>query len=458
MKALRLLLAVPCLALGHLAAAPVAPDLALPEKIFPQLQVILDAAVQQSPRMINRALDLEIAENSRIAAQAGLLPSIYAGASYYKSEDRNAFTYPNQPTIANSYRVSKTPYSATLSQPLYHWGERRNAARIGEIQQKISQGQYREGYRLLAQELRGAYLRLIGQKLAVKRTRFYVEVTQEKLKQEEERLLQKVISGAEIAIARLTAEQAQLALERAEFDFQTAKASLARLSGQGVLADEAIPDSLPATGYAAEPYDRRLAGFLTQNDPPTTEAATLRSQLEVENLNYANARTRLRPKASVTLGLSQDQQNNLYGTIDSYTLTSIYAGISVNWTLFDGFASGAAVRSSLARRRQLENDYRQLTARLAQDAQTQVKLINFSARNMSIYDRFLSNGEGALQSVQQEFKRGVKSEADVSQAQLSLYDAQINAHNARADYLLKTGDFLGTIMEDPVLANVAAIK
>ena len=74
---------------------------------------------------------------------------------------------------------------------------------------------------------------------------------------------------------------------------------------------------------------------------------------------------------------------------------------------------------------------------------------------MSIYDRFLVAGEGYLKTMKEDFQRGIKSEADVSQAQLSLFDAQINANNARSDYLLKVGDFLGTLMEDPALDNVS---
>jgi outer membrane protein TolC len=289
----------------------------------------------------------------------------------------------------------------------------------------------------------------------VKRTRFYLEFTNNQLKQQEERYAKKVISGAEISMARLTAEQAQIALERTEFDFDNAKASFARLAGLGVVADEAIPESIPALTYAAGVFDQLLAGFLAQKDPPTAEAFTLRHQLEVENLNYANQKTRLWPKFNAVLGTNQDEQSYTQNITQKYQVTSIFGGVSASWTIFDGFSSGAAVRNSLAHRRQLENDYRQVTARLAQDAQSQVKQLNFSARNMSIYDRFLSSSEASLVSVQADFHRGVKSEADVSQSQLSLYDAQLNAANARIDYLLKIGDFLGTVTGDPILANLA---
>ena len=457
MKVLRLCPALTLLAVNLWAIAPAVNELPLPERVFPQLDGILKGALQQSPRMLNQALNLEIAENARIEARAGLLPSLSASGSYLKSSDSNKYLYSSQSTgisTSNTYLVTQTPYAVALNQPLFFWGQRRNNNKMGEIQQMITQGQYRDAYRALTQELRGSYLRLIVQKLAVKRARFNVEFANTQLKQEEERLLKKVISEAQIFNIRLNAEQAQITLERAEFDYENAKASFARLSGLGTMADESIPESIPVATYTAGTFDQLLAGFLAQKDPPTTEAAALRYQLEIANLNYANQKTRLKPNVSATFGLSQSQTGNYFGQHVTYTLNSIYGGVSINWSIFDGFASQAATRSALARLRQTENDYRQLTQRLALDAQSQVKLINFSARNMSITDRFFTSAGGNFREAQDDFRRGVKSDTDVSLAQLYLDDSEINANNARIDYLLKIGDFLGTIMEDPVLANV----
>ena len=448
MKVCKLLAALAFLVGGLCAAAPAGDQVMLPEQVFPQLDVMLKSAVQQSPRMLSRALDLEIAENNRIQTHAGLLPTVGSYFSYYKASDDRA-------DLSGRHIVDKIAYNITLTQPLYHWGELKNTARMGEIQASITQGQYREAYRLLAQELRASYLRLIVQKLALRRARFYLDYTQNQLSQQEDRFTKKVISEVEISVARLTAEQAQLAAERTEFDYETAKASFARLAGTTGLADEAIPDSIPAAVYAPGAFSQLLAGFLAQKDPPTLEANTLRHLLEIENLNYQVQKTRLRPKLNAVVGTSQDEQTYSLNVAQKYRVNSIFAGLAVNWMIFDGFSSGAIVRTSLARRHQLENDYRQVTERLAQDAQSQVKLINFSARSMAIYDRFLVSGEGYLRTIQDDFKRGVKSEADVSLAQISLYDAQVNAGNARSDYLAKVGDFLGIVVQDPILANVA---
>lgn len=451
MKFLKMLLVLPLLGSVVLVAETPAGGLTLPEKMFPQLDALLQAAVQQSPRMLSRALDLEIAENNRIQARANLLPSLGGYTSYYQSQDTRA-------DLTNRVDVTKIAYNFSITQPLFYWGERRNNATMGEIQASIAKGQYKDGYRALAQTLRGDYMRLIVQKVGVKRAAFYAEYTRNQLAKEETRLAQKVISEYQIFSVRLAAEQAQIASERARFDLDMAKVSFARLSGQPVMTDDALPDAVQVVSPGAAACERLLAGYLSQKDLPTTEAVTLRQQLQNEALNVANVKTRLRPKFNVVLGVSQDEQSYTINVAQKYRVNSRFGGVSANWTIFDGFAAQAAMRNERVRLRQMESDYKDLTERLAQQAQTQVKQLDFAARNMAILDRAVVSSEGNLKTKQDDFARGVCSEDDVNLARLALFDAQINAYNGRIDYLLRTGDFLGTVMEDPVVANVGAVK
>lgn len=431
-----------------LAVGTAVEGLVLPENVLPRLEPVLTAAVQQSPSMLNRALDLEIAENNRIQSRAGLLPSLGGYASYMKSRDTRA-------DLAGRLEVTKVAYNFSISQPIYHWGERRNLLKISEIQASITKGLYQEGYRALAQTLRYDYMRLIVLKLTVKRGEAYASFTRNQLAKEETRLAQKVISEVQIFPVRLAAEQAQINYERAQFDLEMAKLSFSRLSGLPPFADNDIPDSIPTLSYEAGTYDRLLAGFLAQKELPAVEAVTLRKQLESGGLGLANQKTRLRPKFNFVVGISQDEQSYTINVAQKYRVNSVFAGISANWTIFDGLAAQAAVRNDLARLRQMRTDYKVLTDRLAQQAQTNLRLIDFSARNMSITDRALLSGESNLKTKQEEFGRGVRSEEDVNLARITLYDAQINAGNGRSDFLNRVGEFLGTIMADPVLDNVA---
>jgi outer membrane protein TolC len=453
MKILRWCLLFPLL-IPSLRAADVeanVAELALPEKLFPQLDAILATAVRQSPRMLNRALDLEIAESTRIQARANLLPSVGGYGNYYESRDTRA-------DLPGRLEVSKVAYNVSLSQPIFHWGERYKYARIGEIQKSIAKGQYRDGYRMLAQTLRTDFMRIIVLKLMVQRAVYFLEHTQQQLVQQEERLAQKVISEYQISVYRLAAEQAQISSERAAFDLEMAKISFARLSGTSLLTDEAIPEVIPVATYNPASFARLLADFLGQKELPAVEAVTMRKVMETEKLSYEAVKTRLRPKISLVMGISQDEQSYTINVAQKYRVNSQYAGVSASWSLFDSFSTQAAVRAALARRRQMDNDYKELGERLQQQAQMQVRQIDFAARSMALGDRALVAGENNLKAKQEEFNRGIMADDDVRLARVALYDSRLNAFNGRIDFLVKTGDFLSTIARDPVLANLPEVK
>ncbi len=443
----RFFLAVLSLSSGGLwAASPAVDELPLVEKIYPQLDPILKRAVQQSPRMISSNLTLEIAENGTAAARAGMLPYMNAYGRFLKTKD-------DREGETETLDTQKTFYDISITQPIFYWGERKNSARIGKINELIAQGNLREAYHSLAMEIRSSYVGLIFKKIYVARSKFNLEFSQQQLRIAEDKLAKKIISDLQISGYRLGAEQAELGYDRATFDYETAKRSFGRLTGEAAPTDEQIPDNMPALIYPAAAFDQLLAAYLAEKDPVTTEAANARYQLEQEKLNLAINKTRLLPKFNLTTGLSQDEQRYTLNT-PPYRVESLYFGVGVNWTLFDGLSSRAAVRSSLARTRQIENDYHQLVDRLTTQAQTAVKFINFSARSMSISDRALTGAEGMLKTRQDEFKRGDMAEADVSVAELGVYDAKLNALNGRMDYLYKVGDFLGQIVEDPALKNL----
>jgi outer membrane protein TolC len=447
MKA-RYFLALTLLLGGGVLRSVGAESVPLPEQSLPGLADLLHQSVRQSPRMINRNLELEIAENDRIAARAAMLPTV--GGYYRDSQSRDS-----RADQVNTLQVRKVAYDLNINQPIFAWGEKRNTARMGEIRQKIALGQYQEAYRLLAQEIRAKYLALITQKTFVERSRYNQKFMQEQLRIAEDKYAKKIFSDLDMFGPRLNAERAQLDLERAEYDYDFNKRTLARMAGVPAIADESLPaDVPPVPGTYSEALFEGLVGdYLRQKDLPSVEAASLRQQLDLDELDYQNQRVRLRPKFSLTAGANQDEQSYSLNVAQRYRVNSLYVGVQVNWTIFDSFASTSAIRTALARRRQHENEYSDMHERLAAQAQSQSKQIYFSSRNLSIQERFLDSAVGNLRSKQDEFKRGLISDADVSQVTLYLYDTRIATGNARADYYQKVGELLGTLNNDPVVTN-----
>lgn len=435
-----LLLGLPAVP-GVLGAAE---NVVLPERIFPELDQILRNALQQSPRVLARNLDLEIARGDEMQAKAGQYPYLGGSLGYNQAQE-------TRKGVSGSYNTGILNYSVTLNQPIWYWGAVRNNARVGEIRRMIAEQQYRDAFRLLAQEIRSGYIGLIIRKAAVDSAKFNLKLTEDNLQVEEDRLAKGAISGGDIFPIRMTALQTRLATDRAVEDLEQARRSFRTLTGGAFLSDSEIPADIPILDGGDDVPPRLLADFLSQKDPQTTNSIILHRQLEAETLNLEVQRKRLYPKLNLTAGVYQTRQSYSLDVGLLYAVEDRYVGVSVNWPMFDGFASRGAVRASLARKQQLEASYRQLTQSLAEDAQRQEKQVEFALRQMRINDRLLNDRGNFLRAREEDFKRGTASETDLNGARAAFTNAQIAAFNARADYLQRLSDFLGVIMEDPVL-------
>jgi outer membrane protein TolC len=451
MKFLRTLAALPLFTVGLWAADSVGHGITTPESMFPQLETILSQAVAQSPTMLARSIDQEIAENDRKVARSGLLPSVGGYYRYWWAQDKRS----DRPDM-DRVETDKQFYDLSINQPVFHWGERKNNDKIGAIRLALAGQNYREAYRVLADTIRTSYFRLINDKLRVTRTEFANAHLQDVAKRSEDRLAKKEISDAQAFLVRTEAERSQITTERTRLEFEFAKQSFARLTGLPQLTDDQIPDDIPAVQDQSAAVQAALADFLSQDKPRTAVALNNQNLLEIERKNLAIAKTRLLPKINMQAGINQDEQTYGLTLASRYSVNSLYYGVSVNWTIFDGFASSAAQRSAYARIRQLERDYRTLTEQLASTAQHQAKMTDIFLRYAKINDGLVPSSEGNLATKRDDFKRGINSEDDVAAAQLNVYDTKLLAFASRQDYYNTLVDFLGTIAEDPVLKNIPA--
>jgi outer membrane protein TolC len=156
------------------------------------------------------------------------------------------------------------------------------------------------------------------------------------------------------------------------------------------------------------------------------------------------------------VGTSQDEFSYSINVADKYKVQTYFAGISVSWSVFDGFATRSAKRSSLARRRQLEENYRNQIADTVTAVKAQLRQLEFAARNLAITERMLFSAQDMVAAKQEDLNRGVASDADLNAVKLTLRDWQLTAYGARNDYMLKVARLLSATQNDPALMNVPA--
>jgi outer membrane protein TolC len=448
LRPIALVLTLGCLVSHGRAQAPEPVSVPLPEAFFPGLKEIIAAAIKQSPRMISRNLDNAMSEQDRIAARAGQLPTV-SGYLQYNPWERDYRADETGPL-----KTQQLLYGLTLTQPVYHWGELKANTRIGELRLTITRGQTAEAYRLLVQEIRSRYLAVIMTKAGLARAQLNLAFARDQLAVAQEKYDKKVFSDADMFVPRMTTDQSVLAADRAAEDYRVAKRTLAKLSGTAVLEDSQVPDEIPSVTAPQDRLEAMMNAYVSQKDPKSYALDNLRTQLEVEKLNYKVATTRLKPKLNFLMGATQDEQSYTADISTRYKLQTYYAGIQVSWSIFDGFATRSALNSSLLRRRQMEQGFEDATTNQLDDVRSEFKQLGFAARAMELADRQLGSAEAGLHLKQDDLKRGLASESEVSAAQLGYSFAQITAFNARADYLTRTSEFLSTMIEDPALASL----
>jgi len=423
-------------------------SLPVPETYFPALKGILASAVSQSPRMVARNAENAVAEGNRIVMRAGLLPS-FGGYANYMPYDRQV-----RSDLPEATNVNRLNYNFSITQPLFHWGALQNNNRIGQLQLRMTEGLTAEGYRLLVQEIRGQYLGLVLKKNALARAQLSLKIAQDNFAVSQTKFEKKVISEADMFMPTVNRDQAQLAIDRATEDYANIKSVFAKLCGVPVLEDSAIPDEIPDVSELNPAFEPMLASYTSQQEPDSYALKNLGDQIEVEKLNYKNISTRLYPKLNLLLGTSQDQQSYSTNIANKYQVTDYFVGLQLNWTIFDGFAQKGSAAASLARRRQLEQSFKDTAANLPETARSQYKQVGYSRRSMEIANRILVSSTGALRDKKADAGRGLASETDVNTTRLSYEDTRINAYTARSDYLMKSAEFLSTLQQDPALANL----
>lgn len=416
----------------------------LPEDVFPGLRPILTAAAEQSPTMVSRNLELLVADGDLKQAKSGLYPTIGGFYQVTKTSDKRE-------DIPGSLKTDKTYYNFSLTQPLFHWGERMNNAKIGAIRREIADENYREAYRLLANQIRAAYMSMILNKIAVANSTYNRKLSEDKLISAEDRLKKKVIAEGEIFPIRIAVDQARLNEESVAWDFESAKRHFAKLTGQSAPADSQIPDTIPGLIQSKEQVDALLARYLAQDEIDAGNVRIARKQVKINELTYKNQRTRLRPKLSLVAGISQDEQSYTSNIAQKYGLESQYVGLQVSWNIFDGFASQGAVASALARKRLSEQNYRELTDKLADDAQKAAKAVDLAQRQLAISERLLNNAGNFLSYTKEDFKRGQASEAQVDAAQAGYNNTLSSTNYERYKYLMRVSEFISLISEDPIV-------
>lgn len=445
-------------------AQPAGPSVAgtMPEDSLPDLKRIIASALRQSPQMLLNEIAISQAEAARYSATAQRLPQVSGSASYAwnrisadKAEPPGGFR-PGDAT--KSEDKSHGPYYGVgMTQSLFTWYALTNQVKLADISIKLSEKNYAEAFRVLANSIRTQYLGLIFQKISLRNQRFSLNQTARLLALDEARLKAGAMAPAELILPRAGYAAAQLAMARSEEIYSRSKAQLVRMCGIEAIDEEAIPLEIPKFSASAEAPASLVAQLKRDGVEGTLQGQMNALRIKDAELNYKIARTRLFPKLNLNANASQyNSQNVTATTVTQQAAFSTSYGVTVNWTLFDGFAARGAKLYALANKRVYEQQQRVLSAQVIDQVESTSKLIGFAVQSLEMAEYTKAGVALSLERVTDEFKRGSVTEDAVTSAKSQLYSQEAAVAAARIDLVGRWCDLVSLVGADPVLTQIPA--
>ncbi len=423
------------------AAGGEAGSVVLPEDLMPQLRPLLEQAMRQAPRMLEKNLDLEQSRADGYMARSGSLPSI-GGSGQYQMQREKRLDSPDGKTSQNE----KYYYNFAINQPLWHWGALEAARKISRIDRELALMNYDEAYRSLATEVRSSYLGLVLSKIAVRNADHVQRMAQENLNRQQARYSANQITYGQIMQDQLRLDETALAARRARADLGFALGTFRSLIGDANFSEADIPDVIVDSKQAPA-----VASVVASSAIDDSEAIrSAEKEVEKAKLGLIGPRFNLYPKLGLMAGVSRDEITRDIVQNIKYQVDTLYVGAQVNWTVFDGFSTRGQKLAAYTRLRRAERKLASLREDKARFMERERANVGFTWDDYQLTLVRLRMAREGFSHVQDEAARGQASQAQVDLAQTDLNSATYYSQAALAGHLNANAQYLSAQGLDPL--------
>lgn len=415
------------------------------EQTFPELVAIYDQVANSSKTLQRSSLRLEQARLGQGIARSNLYPRISAGVNFGANQFR-----PQGEQTSTSMGIN---YNLALSQSLYQWGALKARREIGRIDHQRAQLNEEIQLQNIAQQVRELFSQLVLDKVQLQADSLDSYIQQQRMDFvrrdfEGERL------GADEYEARLLEHrQQQLRIEQRKQDVEQRVRRFNDLLGVENITLEQIPDVYPEI----ELKDQWVMGLRQLLNQGEATGEILRERIalsrEHQKLRMDETRAFQRPHLSIFMSAGQGRTNT--SRQDNVAQIILFAGLSVNWNIFDGFSSRNQRLQRLNEGRLQEISIWNQLRNLERESMELMRRLDFGLKRLETAERLFALERRRFENSIRQAEEGRLSDLDFAGVRLALLNQEYNLYQERRNFQVLWGEILIALRMDPALETFA---
>ncbi len=400
-------------------------QISVADKIFPDFLLSAEKTLENAEALSKSLFSEDRARENLRLRKAPRLPSLQSFAQYHYQTEQF-----DQPT--GDQDSERFLYGLTLRQPLYHWGALKANHEVGQILLQTAQQNTETLRTLLRNELQrralGYYIAIRENQFAQTNLRHYSRL----LEQAESSNEQGVISLTELETARQNHRNST----QHQISTLTAKLSIHhRLLKDFSLPEEQldeIPEELPMDlPIDIETWEQRVQDFTTSGYLDHPEYQVVLSNIEVQEKHIDIAKAGNRPLVDLVVGANQDDTTYMLSQLDDRFRQIYYAGIRVNWRIFDGHATQARINTAETNLDQAKQQKQYIALKLAQDARQSLHEIQNAEVRLRLLEQTLETRTKRHEQTKASHENGQVPDTELAN---SAFDLAYHQHLYHVEY------------------------
>jgi len=409
----------------------------------PQTLTLEDAkrlALERNLSIIQAQNTYDAAGSSTLAAYGRYLPSITGSGSWQRSQVEGPIYTQGIAIPGSNSKQTAGSYSAGLSSSLTLFDGLGREANLNQASQSLSRSELSltRTKQSIVFEVESAYLNLL-------RFEQLVGVTDENLKRDRrqlERITESNRVGA-LSLADVYRQQSQVASDElsqinAQNDYDKAKANLVALIGLDVAMEYTFAD--PTASIAIDPAEIAATREKYGSQGDLTRRALIsrpdfhgvKSSLDAAESGVTAARSDYFPSLSAAAGitLNNEELSNLFD------YKTIYWGVRLSWTIFDGFATNASLQNAIATKRNAEITVAQTERNIAVEVKKALLDLDAAGKQCDVSQKGVISAREDRKIAEERYNLGAGTLLDLLIANASLVSAEANVVNASYNYII----------------------